>query len=186
MKLTTLLVVILLACTASNAQHAKAPNCDEPAHHQFDFWLGEWNIKQKILMQDGSWFEAKAQTEVKQVLGGCALLENWSGEVLFFWEGMQKPEELRGLSVRAYNPKSKKWSINWMDNRNLQFGEHTGEFANGKGEFYRTITSPEGKEITTRITFSDMKEASVHWDLAVTSDAGKTWTVLWIMEMKRK
>ena len=37
----------------------------------------------------------------------------------------------------------------------------------------------------TELTFSDIKENSVHWDLAFSKDDGKTWTTIWIMEMKR-
>lgn len=178
-------LVFTLMTTAQN-EKSEAKNCSEKEHRQFDFWLGDWSIKQKILKADGKWFEADAETSVKPALDGCALVENWSGEVLFFWEGMKTPETIKGLSVRAYNAKTKKWTINWMDTRGLEFGAHAGGFTESKGEFFRTVKNPDGNEMKTRITFSDITKSSVHWDLAVSSDSGETWRTLWIMAMTRK
>jgi hypothetical protein len=66
--------------------------CSSPNYHQFDFWIGQWDIKQKILKAGGTWFEADARTNVSPILGGCAIMEEWHGDVFFFWEGMEKPE----------------------------------------------------------------------------------------------
>jgi hypothetical protein len=159
--------------------------CESAEAKQFDFWLGNWNIKQKILKADGSWFESKAKTRVTKILDGCAVQENWEGEVQFFWEGMQKPEKIKALSVRSFDVKTEIWKINWMDTRNPQFSTFEGNFANGKGEFFRKVVGENGKETIIRITFSDIKSNSVRWDLAVSSDNGKTFITLWIMEMSK-
>jgi hypothetical protein len=42
-----------------------------------------------------------------------ALIERWEGRVSFFWEGMEEPEAMTGLSVRAYDPRAAKWFIHW-------------------------------------------------------------------------
>lgn len=151
----------------------------------FDFWIGEWNIQQKILQADGSWLELNAKTSVAPGLGGAALVEHWEGEVKFFWEGMQEAEPMRGLSVRAYDPEAHLWRIYWMDTRTPRFGgAFEGKFANGRGEFFRRRERPEGTQIT-RITFSEIRQESVHWELAISNDNEQTWTTLWIMDMRR-
>lgn len=161
-------------------------NCVAKEHQEFDFWLGSWNIKQKILKADGTWFESKAKTKVTKILDGCAIQENWEGEVQFFWEGMTNPEKIKALSVRSFDVKTKKWTIYWMDTQSPQFTIFEGNFNNGKGEFYRKITDENGKQTIIRITFSEIKSNSVRWDLAVSSDDSKTFSTLWIMEMRRR
>lgn len=180
--------VFLVYASAALAQNENSTisSCDETESRQFDFWIGEWAIKQKILKADGKWFEAEAETSIQPVMGGCALAEHWSGEVLFFWEGMKKPKSIKGYSFRFFNPKTQKWIIHWMDTRSRQFSVFKGGFADGKGGFFRTFKSPDGKETIARITFSDITKSSVHWDLTVSSDGGKTWQMLWVMEMTKK
>lgn len=183
MKIFLLVIICFVLCVNSFAQ---TPNPYEMNDAKaFDFWLGSWNIKQKILKDDGSWFESKATTKVSQILNGGAIQENWEGEVQFFWEGMTKPERIEALSVRSFDAKTKKWTINWMDTRSPQFSVFEGNFANGKGEFFRKVASENGKQTIIRIIFSDIKTNSVRWDLAVSSDNGRTFSTLWVMEMRK-
>ncbi len=99
---------------------------------------------------------------------------------------MKNPEPLKGFSLRYFDTTSGKWNIYWMDTRSLSLGEaYTGNFSNGKGEFYAEMETPGRKQIS-RITFADIKENSVHWDLAISNDEGKTWKTIWIMDMQRK
>jgi hypothetical protein len=176
------------ACAALGAIAPSATSlaeCSRPEYHQFDFWIGQWDIKQKILKADGTWFEADAHTNVSPILDNCALMEEWQGDVFFFWEGMQKPERLKGFSVRAFDGKTNQWTISWMDTRHLRFSEFEGNFHGRRGEFFRKRLNEEKKETITRITFSDITPASVHWDLAVSTDNGQSWKTLWIMQMTR-
>ena len=183
MKIYLLLAMFLIFQSAFAQNNS---NCTSKEHQEFDFWLGNWNIKQKILKADSSWFESKAKTKVAKILNGCAVQENWEGEVQFFWEGMTKPEKIKALSVRSFGEKTKKWMINWMDTRNPQFSGFEGNFADGKSEFFRKVAGENGgKGTILRITFSDIKENSVRWDLAVSTDDGKKFTTLWIMEMTK-
>ena len=103
-----------------------------------------------------------------------------------FWDGMQSVKYMEGFSIRYYDHRKGKWNIRWLDNNNLFMGSGSeGNFNNGKGEFFSESTTPNGKQIS-RITFSNIKENSVDWDLAISNDEGKTWIKVWIMEMKRR
>lgn len=127
----------------------------------------------------------EARTAVSKALDGCAVVEHWEGTVQFFWEGMEAPEPLKGLSVRAYDPRSGKWYIHWMDTRSPRFGPpYAGRFQGGRGEFFRESQTPQGTR-RARITFSDITADSVRWELAISRDEGKSWVTLWTMEMER-
>lgn len=167
------------------ASATSSAECSDPEYHQFDFWIGQWDIQQKILKADGTWFETDASTHVSPILGGCALMEEWQGNVFFFWEGMEKPAPLKGFSVRAFDRKTKQWTISWMDTRHLRFSEFAGNFRDGRGEFFRKRSDGKGKETVTRVTFSDITPTSVRWDLSVSTDDGQSWKTLWIMQMTR-
>jgi hypothetical protein len=183
-------IVILAVLTASLAAAADAPQttvaCPDPEARAFDFWIGDWDIGQEILKANGTWLTLPAQTSVSPTLDGCALIEHWRGRVQFFWDGMEKPEWMSGLSVRAYDPLTRTWAIHWMDTRSRRFGEpYTGTFVDGRGTFFREWETPQGKR-RGRITFSDMTENTVNWELAVSSDEGETWQTLWKMAMQRR
>lgn len=129
--------VSLVAAQPCLAQDLAAvpPACNAGEARQFDLWIGEWDIKQQILQADGTWLKSHAKSKVSRALEGCALVEAWEGNVLFFWEGMQRPELLRGMSVRAYDSAKKKWVIYWMDTWHPQFASFEGSFENGEGTF---------------------------------------------------
>lgn len=183
---TTAAILGPLLLTALLIPGSAAAACSSPQARQFDFWLGKWDIQQKILQSDGTWLELPAHNSVTSVMDGCALLERWRGKVKFFWEGMQHVESMEALSVRAYDPKSQTWRIHWMSSRTPTFGEpFEGNFHEKHGEFFSTRQGPRGKQLS-RIVFSDIRKRSVHWELAISNDDGATWTQVWIMEMRRR
>lgn len=185
--LTGSLCWALLATAAHTQTSVRQDNaCPGAVAHAFDFWIGDWDIRQRILRQDGTWLELPARTSVTPTLDGCALIEHWQGQVQFFWEGMQAPERMTGLSVRAYDPQTAKWYIHWMDTRSPRFGDpYAGGFAEGRGEFFREWETPDGERIG-RITFSDIAANTVNWALAISSDGGRSWQTIWTMEMRRQ
>lgn len=172
---------LLLACAAMSASAQECPA--ESA--QFDFWIGEWSVRQEIRTPDGRWIEFPARSDVTAAAGGCALVERWSGEAQFFWQGMQEPAWLEGLSVRAFDADDGVWKIWWLDSRSPDFGApFTGRFHDGVGTFTRTTIRPTGAPLTARIRFSDITTESVRWELSIRGDDG-TWTPLWIMHFSR-
>jgi hypothetical protein len=159
------------------------PGCATAEARQFDFWLGDWQIDQQIRRADGSWLHLPARTSVSSVLGGCALLEHWEGDVKFYWEQMDAVEHMEGLSVRSYDPGEGEWCIHWMDSRHPRFGPpFCGRFTGGGGDFVQERQTPSGTR-RTRIRFSKAGHGGVRWELAIGSSADSSWTPLWIMEM---
>src|SRR6266498_4873900 len=60
------------AVTTSPAAPMMSASCTAPQYRQFDFWLGDWDLV-------GAEDRKSAEDKVVQVLGGCALQENWTG-----------------------------------------------------------------------------------------------------------
>lgn len=72
-----------------------------------------------------------------------------------------------------------------MDTRMPRFGEpYVGAFDEGRGEFFREWETPQGRRLG-RITFSNVTADFVDWELAISSDGGKSWSPMWIMKMYR-
>ncbi len=181
----TFAAALISGCASASSMHPPPQKCAVEQGRAFDFWLGEWEIEQQIRAADGSWIVLPARTSVSGSPDGCVLTEHWSGEVQFFWEGMNAPEALMGYSVRAYDPRTTQWAIYWLDSRNRSFGApYVGGFENGRGEFRRTLETPEGPRLG-RIVFSGITASSANWELAVSADNGATWTTLWMMAMRR-
>lgn len=174
---------VLSASSSTSAQ--TPPICEEEQGRAFDFWVGDWDIRQRIRREDGTYLALPARTSVSRALDGCALVEHWQGEVQFFWEGMQEPEPMKAISVRAYDPRTREWNIYWMDTRSRRFDTpYVGNFAGDRGDFYREWETPEGRRIG-RIRFSVVSRDSVSWSLAVSTDERQNWTTMWSMEMRR-
>ena len=192
LRIASCAVAMLFALGADGRAHQPPPLspsaslCAGSEFREFDFWLGAWRIKQRILRADGAWLELPARTHVSASPDGCALVEHWAGEVQFFWEGMERPEPIWGLSVRRYDPAQRTWSIYWMDRRSPEFGTpYVGKFDGARGEFFRTMETKNGQR-KARIAFTRINGDRVDWDLAISADNGVTWTVLWRMEMSRQ
>jgi hypothetical protein len=158
---------------------------DTGAAHDFDFWLGDWTLVQRIWSGDGNEFERyPARNKVRAIEGDGALIETFQGEVRFFWLGMQEPEQVRGASVRAYDPDSRQWRIFWIDTLEPQFGPpFNGDFSGVAGEFLLTDQPPGIPP--SRIRFEPHTEGTVDWEMAIATPDGKDWQRLWTIKFHR-
>lgn len=188
--MTTKSIIVLLASMAAPIllppDLAAQQRCPE-ATSEFDFYVGDWRVRQEIRSRDSDWIELPARSVVRPVAGGCAYFERWSGPVQFFWEGMEQPEPLEGISVRAYDEEAGQWQIWWLDSHDPDFGgPFVGGFEDGVGTFLRTSTSADGRELLGRIRFMDVTPESIEWDLSVSRDGGQSWLPLWLMHFSRE
>jgi len=135
-----------------------SPSCVAPQHRQFDFWLGEWDLV-------GSDGKKSATDKVAQVLGGCALQENWTGA-----------KSGQGLSLSAYDPATRRWHQTLMDDSGAVL-KLEGEFADAKmilvGQ--RPSQKEKGVTITHRITWSTLPDHRVKQYWEASTNGGRTW-----------
>jgi len=142
----------------------------------FDWEIGTWKTLVKRLQRpltgSTSWVEYEGTSVVSKILGGRANLVELdvSGAA----------GRIEGLSLRLYNPEARQWSLNFSNIRTGTLSPPvTGEFKNGRGEFYG-LESLDGRAILVRFIISDVTANSARFEQAFSNDGGKTWEVNWI------
>lgn len=73
-----------------------AERCSAPAFRQFDFWVGEWDVRNPDS-------EIIGHNAIRRVAGGCALLESWEGA-----------GGSTGVSINTYDVKRERWTQRWV------------------------------------------------------------------------
>ena len=160
----------------------KTQHTERDGRRDFDFFVGRWKIYNRRLRGrlNGStdWEEFEGATIARPVLGGLGNLDECTME--------RASGQLKGMTVRLYNPESRQWSLYWADNvkSGILQTPMVGGFENGRGEFYGQEPF-EGKQIFSRFIWSEITETSCRWEQAFSPDGGKTWETNWIMDFVR-
>ncbi len=176
MKQLLLVVLSLIFC---NSQGQNSHPITAELDHQFDFWVGQWDVNLLVRQGDFSWkSQHQSVAKIFPVLDGRAILELWDEP------GNQG---IKGFSLRYYDFDLKKWVLwlNWPTKNRSGTSSLQGEFNHGRGEFFSTFKTQDGKDGITRYSFNDITATSLRWDDAFSTDGGKTWSNNWIMEFKR-
>jgi hypothetical protein len=147
----------------------------------FDGLLGRWAVRHRRLkcrLSDcHDWEEFGGSSEIWSTLGG---LGNVDDNVLELPSG-----SYRAMTMRAFNEKTRQWSIWWLDARHpvIEPPVHGG-FSNGVGTFIGDDVF-EGRPIKVRFQWSKIAAHSAQWDQAFSADGGATWETNWLMEFNR-
>jgi hypothetical protein len=163
-----LLCVVLLSYPLFSMAQATAESCSGSEHKQFDFWLGEWDLRWG---DDG----ARGTNVITRILDNCIIHEHFNG-------GDSMP--LRGMSYSAYDPETGKWRQTWVDN-NGTYLDFTGGMTDGKMILERSFTRA-GKILQQRMIFRDIRTDSLVWDWQLSEDNGKTWQTTWQIHYQRR
>lgn len=162
------LAAIGLASTVVLAQGQPRHGCDSPESRQLDFWVGEWDLTYTM---GGK--EAKSRNRITKVLGGCAILEEFSGA---------PGTRLDGRSYSTYDRATKRWKQTWVDNT-ASYLDFDGATVDGNMAFVRTFTK-DGKTTHQRMVFRDVKADSLTWVWQSSPD-GNVWSTQWEIAYKR-
>jgi hypothetical protein len=148
--MVTLLLLLALQ------QPATKP-CTSPEYRQFDFWIGEWDVK----LPNG---QLAGHNRIESIEGGCGLQENWAGA---------GPVTNTGRSINAYSAGDKKWHQIWLGSGGLLM-HLSGTFSGDTLTLEGSATTPAGKPLQHRLQFTKGADGSVRqfWQ---TSADGKTW-----------
>lgn len=137
---------------------APAPPCSTPEYRQFDFWIGEWNVR----TPDG---RLAGTNSIQRELGGCVLHERWTGE-----------RAMTGESFNIWSATRGGWHQTWVDSRGtlllLDGGLEQGRMVlTGDGR------APDGSSIRHRLTWQPLPDGLRQlWETS--RDEGRTWTVI--------
>ncbi len=134
------------------AADTTAAACAAPMYHQFDFWVGDWDVF------DVASPARVAHARIDSILAGCVLREDY-----------QSADGFTGQSLTIYDPARNVWHQTWVTNGGTLL-EIDGKFAEGemvlsgknqKGEMVRGTWKPVDRGV---------RETAVK-----SSDAGRSW-----------
>ena len=136
---------------------AKPPSCAAPENRQFDFWLGEWEVRDP---------EGKliGENQITSLHNGCVLFENY------------RAGKFSGSSLNAYDPERRKWHQTWVDSSGgLLVIE--GGLVDGKMILAGEAVDPAkpGGSIDNRIMWQPLTDGRVRQLWETSADKGKTW-----------
>ena len=161
-------VVRTPSATASKPAPRTAPEpCASPEHRQFDFWLGEWEVREVD--------KVAGANRISRILGGCALREEWTGA-----GGGQ------GTSLNVYDPARRRWHQTWVDGKGLVLLLE-GQWREGKmvleGERPAAAGTSAGgvgvgKTTRERISWTPQAGGRVRQLWESSADSGKTWQIV--------
>jgi hypothetical protein len=145
---------------AGAASPTPAPDpCAAPERRQFDFWIGTWNVVDEKGKPAGV-------NEIRSILGGCALQENWTGA-----------GGLTGASFNIYDASSKTWHQTWVDSSGSLLLLN-GQFRGGRMVLEGKRVGAKGQTVLDRITWEringDANRVRQLWQSS--EDGGKAWT----------
>ncbi|MEZ5420359.1 MAG: hypothetical protein R2708_23880 [Vicinamibacterales bacterium] len=154
----TSLILFGLATAPAAAQSAAAPPppCATPEHRQFDFWVGEWTVT----TPDG---QPAGTSRIEAVLGGCALLEHWTGA-----------KGGAGKSLSLYVAADRQWNQTWVDAAGNRI-VFTGGLDGSRMVLGNAWTAADGKAMRSELSWTPQPGGGVRQVWRQSSDGGATW-----------
>jgi hypothetical protein len=149
--------------------------------HDFDFWMGRWNVRNRRLVRrlagSDEWEEFESTSNAWPILDGMGNQDDFHTD----FEG-----GFAGMSLRFFDPKTRQWSIYWADSRRsgLLDPPVVGGFEGSVGVFEGDDTF-EGRPIRVRFTWSRVDTPNPRWEQAFSEDGGETWETNWIADFTR-
>lgn len=176
---TAAFMAMTVALAAPASSQAQVEACRAEHYREFDFWIGEWDVDNLRLDDEGTWNHAGSATDrVFPVAGGCGIVELWDGYV--------GDRHLRGFSVRTYDSTTGTWHLvlNWPQPDRARFSSLEGGFRHGRGDFFTDVTDEEDVEHRIRYSFADIGHDTFRWNDGRSTDGGQSWRTTWIMEFR--
>lgn len=168
-----------MTALASTVQAQNAPTGHE---HDWDWLVGSWKVRHRRLkgrlVGSTEWEVFPGTCTMWVTLGG---LGNVDDNVLEIPSGAY-----RAVGVRAFDPKTGRWGIWWLDGRYADRIDPPvyGGFKDGVGTFTGEDVL-DGKPIVVRFQWSKITKTSARWEQAFSPDAGRTWETNWEMDFTR-
>lgn len=156
-----ILVLLLVASAALAADSPPAPKavpCSAPAYHQFDFWLGDWEVTTPEGKPAGT-------NLVTRLLGQCVLQEHWQGK-----------GGSVGESYNIFDRVTGRWHQTWVDNGGTLL-TLDGGLVGADMVLVGPVRTIGGKPTIDRITWQPKAPDEVHQVWEQSTDGGKTWSV---------
>ena len=147
---------VMFAAVALPAQAADAPPCERGPFRQFDFWLGDWEVR------DASG-KLAGYNRITSEQRGCVIIERW-----------ESVSGVGGMSMNYYEPQSGKWKQNWVSPGAIL------EMSGGMQGSSLVMEVPlqnlvKGGTSILRGTWSRLPDGRLRQYFEESKDGGKTW-----------
>ena len=152
MKKIQLLLFLVFISTSIAAQTSGCVCCEE-SHGQFDFWLGDWVVKDTTGTVVG-------ENRITKIEDGCVLQEQWTGT-----------SGTTGTSMNYFDNSDKTWNQLWLDNGGNQL-KLKGQLYMGKMILRGEVVSRQNSNYYNQITWSKNDDGTVTqlWEVFDESD----------------
>jgi hypothetical protein len=171
-----------LALTTRSPENAMTTLDMESSAADFDFFVGKWTVRHRRLKE-----RLAGSTQWEEFGGNCVMHKLIDGHGNVDDNVIELPGgHYRAVSLRAFDPKTRRWAIWWVDGRDPHRLDPplVGSFSRGSGTFYADDVF-KGQPIRVRYRWSDITATSCHWEQAFSPDDGKTWETNWITDFTR-
>jgi hypothetical protein len=149
--------VAMLAAVAMAAAAERRDCSTRPEVHQFDFWVGEWDVE--------SGGQIVARSRIGRIAGTCIIQENW----MPFGGG-------EGKSWNFYNQASGQWEQVWVTGAGDVL-EVAGGWKDGAMRERGTRKNANGAATIHRHNFTPLEKGRVR-QLCESDDNGATWHIV--------
>jgi hypothetical protein len=129
--------------------------CTAPEYRQFDFWIGDWEVRMRG--------KVAGTNRIEKIVDGCGLRETWHGT-----------GGSVGTSLNTWNPTTRRWHQTWLDNGGMLL-QIDGDFRGGKMILEGETVSSAGARTRERISWTPLPDGTVRQLWEQSDDAGKTW-----------
>jgi tetratricopeptide (TPR) repeat protein len=147
------------------------PCTAEPRAHDFDFWIGDWDVFSTTTKG------VAGTSHIEVIAGSCALLENWTSSQAHI-----------GKSFNYYDPKAGKWEQDWIGSGGA--GDRAryinGEYKDGAMRFTNESINAKGQKQLGKFIFYNIDKDTVRQYLETSTDDGKTYTAVYDFTYVRK
>ena len=177
----TVLAAAVIAPLTADAQPQAGALHHIGALHDFDFLVGRWDVRHRRLKA-----RLAGSTEWEKFNGTCVMWLTMDGAGTVDDNVLELPSgTYRAVGIRAFDPKTRQWSIWWLDARTPDIEPPVrGGFKDGVGTFVGDDVY-NGRPIKVRFIWSQITPTSAHWEQAFSPDGGATWETNWRMDFTR-
>jgi uncharacterized protein with LGFP repeats len=155
-------MIMLLALSLQAAAASTPPGCNTPESHQWDFWVGSWEVRPKG--ED----KVIAHSLIEKRYAGCAIRENWKPDGKEIAGG--------GRSLSFYDTRRKQWRQVWVDSSGSRV-DLDGGFKDGVMTIVGNWANYAGpaKDALVAMHYRLMPNGEVRQWAENSPDGGKTW-----------
>jgi hypothetical protein len=141
--------------------------CGSAEYRQFDFWLGDWEVR-------GPGGQLLGHNHISKRYGGCVVIEEW-----------ESAGGSSGSSFNLYDQNTKQWHQFWVDSSGTNWlsSDQAGNPNTQRGGFRDGAMMLASDPDTipsiglTRVSFRPLEDGRVHQVYESSTDGGKTWSV---------